>query len=250
MFYLIGVDDTDNSAGVGAADTGALALQLGHVIEQRRFGRLLAVTRHQLLRHPDVARTTDNTAACLLIDADKNARRDLELTCREFLLRNSAPASDPGFALASWSNLSSAIEAWGQQAKRAQLSRLTAIDLARAHEVAAAGFHGNGAGVIGALAAVGLRSSGNDGVFTWLPGLENVSGVLTLPNLLNFCAIDRVENTRGRSPLERDLINLGDAPTVLLRDGKSLLLLDACGRDDACQWRAYSAAELEQLYPE
>ena len=246
MFFLIGIDDTDT---IGAEDTGALAIRLGHLIQERRFGRLLGVTRHQLLRHTDIPLTTDNNAACLLLDADAEARRDLELTCREFLLRNNAPSSDPGFALASWSNLSSTVEVWGQQAKRVRLQRRLAVELARSQDIAVAGFQGNGDGVIGALAAVGLRSSGNDGHFIWLPGLVGVKGVLTLPALLNLCPIDRVENFRSRTPLERDLIDLGEAPTVLLRGGQSLLLLDACGRDDACQWRVYTPEELERVSP-
>jgi len=246
MFFLIGIDDTNT---IGGEDTGALAIRLGHLIQERRFGRLLAVTSHQLLRHTDIPLTTDNNAACLLIDADAVARRDLELTCREFLMRNSAPSSDPGFALASWSNLSSTVEVWGQQARRVRLQRRLAVELARSLDIAVAGFQGNGDGVIGALAAVGLRSSGNDGRFIWLPGLDGVKGVLTLPALLNLCPIDRVENFRSRTPLERDLIDLGEAPTVLLRGGQSLLLLDACGRDDACQWRVYTSEELEHVSP-
>ena len=249
MFFLIGIDDTDTTAAIGADDTGALAIRLGLSIQERRFGRLLSVTRHQLLRHPDIPLTTDNNAVCLLIDADTDARRDIELTCREVLLRSSAPSSDPGFALAAWNNLSSAVEVWGQQAKHARLQRRLAVELARSQNIAAAGFHGNGDGVIGALAAVGLRSSGNDGRFIWLPGLDGVKGVLTLPALLNLCAIDRVENFRGRAPLERELIDLGESPMVMLRNNQSLLLLDACGREDACQWRVVNPEDLNPVSP-
>ena len=249
MFYLIGVDDTDSATGMGAADTGEFAIQLGRLIEERRFGHLLAVTRHQLLQQAEVRFTSENRAACLFIEGDKEARRDLELTCREFLLRKSAPDSNPGFALAAWSNLSAAVEAWGRQAKRTRLSRLTAVDLARAEGLAAAGFHGHGGGVIGALSAVGLRASGNDGVFIWLPGLEQVKGVLTLPQLLRLCAIENVANFRGRVPLERDLIDLGDAPQVILRNQQSHLLLEACERADPCQWRACTPAEVADISP-
>ncbi len=249
MFFLIGIDDTDNPSGIGTEDTGALAIRLGQLIQERRFGYPLACTRHQLLRQDPHAPATDNCAVCLLVDADSDARRDIELTCREFILRHSAPSSDPGFALAAWNNLTSAIDTWGQQAKHMRLQRSYAVELARSHGISVAGFHGYGSGVIGALAAVGLRSSGNDGHFIWLPGLEGVKGTLTLPALLNMCAIDRVENFRGRTPLERDLINLGETPTVLLRNNQSLLLLDACGRDDACQWRVYSPEELAQVSP-
>ncbi len=77
MFFLIGIDDTDSATGIGPEDTSALAIRLGQVIKERRFGHLLAVTRHQLLRHESIPCTADNCAACLLVEADNDARRDL-----------------------------------------------------------------------------------------------------------------------------------------------------------------------------
>jgi len=244
MFFLIGIDDTDSATSEG---TGTHACRLGRLIEERRFGRLISVTRHQLLRHPDIYYTSANTSDCLLIDTEKEARRDMELTCREFLRRNSAPASDPGFALAAWPDISPEVVAWGKQAKHLQLFRSTAIALARSANISIAGFHGSGIGVIGALAAVGLYFSGDDGRFIWLPGLDRLKGTLTLPALLNICYIDRVENLRGRRPLERDLVYLGDAPTPVLRDGKSVLLLDAASREDPYQWRVLTPGELDKI---
>lgn len=249
MFYLIGIDGTDSPSVNGGEDTASLGIRLGLLLQERRFGRMLAVTRHQLLRRDALPFTAENQACCLLVEADADARRDIELTSREFILRQSAPASDPGFALAAWSNLSAAVDTWGQQAKYLRLQRDAAMQLARAHDISLAGFQGNGNGVIGALAAVGLRSSGNDGQFAWLPGLESLKGTLTLPALLNYCAIDRVENLRGRTPFDRDLIHLGEAPVVLLRGGQSLLLLHSCAGEDVNQWRVYSPVELAEVAP-
>jgi len=244
VFFLIGIDDTDSTSSEG---TGRHACRLGNLIQERRYGRLVSITRHQLLRHPDIYYTSHNACACLLIDADKNARRDLELTCREFLRRTSAPASDPGFALAAWPDVAPEVVAWGKQAKHIQLFRSTAIELARASNISIAGFHGSGIGVIGALAAVGLYFSGNDGRFIWLPGLDKLKGTLSLPALLNTCYIDRVENTHGRRPLERDLVFLGDEPAPILRDGKSVLLLEAASREDPHQWQVLNRETLEKI---
>ena len=178
MFFLIGIDDTDSASSEG---TGRHACRLGELIEERRHGRLVSITRHQLLRHPDIYFTTTNSAACLLVDAVKEARRDLELTCREFLRRFSAPASDPGFALAAWPDLTPEVVTWGRQAKHLMHFRSGAIELAKMNNISCAGFHGTGVGVIGALAAIGLYYSGNDGRFIWLPGLDKLKGTLTLP---------------------------------------------------------------------
>ena len=200
MFFLIGIDDTDTTAAIGADDTGALAIRLGLSIQERRFGRLLSVTRHQLLRHPDIPLTTDNNAVCLLIDADTDARRDIELTCREFLLRNSAPSSDPGFALAAWTTSPLPSKSGDSRQNTPACSAGLRWNWRAPRALPPPVFMATAIGVIGALAAVGLRSSGSDGRFIWLPGLDGVKGVLTLPALLNLCAIDRVENFRGRCP--------------------------------------------------
>ena len=244
MFFLIGIDDTDSATSEG---TGRHACRLGELIQERQHGRLIAITRHRLLNHPDIYCTTTNCAACLLVASDKHARRDLELDCREFLRRYSAPASDPGFALADWRDVSPEVVTWGRQAKHLKLFRSGAIELAKFNNISCAGFHGSGSGVIGALAAIGLYYSGNDGRVIWLPGLEKLKGTLTMPVLLSTCYIDRVESIRGRRPLERDLIHLGDAPTPVLRDGKPVLLLEAAMRGDPYQWRVYSREELEKI---
>ncbi len=110
MLFLIGIDDTDAPE---SEPTSRHALRLGELIEQRRYGRLVSITTHQLLRHPELYYTHQNLASCLLIDANKESRRDLELTCREFLRRFSAPASDPGFALAAWTNILPEVVSWG-----------------------------------------------------------------------------------------------------------------------------------------
>jgi len=67
----------------------------------------------------------------MLVDAPKEARRDLELDCREFLRRYSAPSSDPGFALAAWRDVSPEVVTWGRQAKHTRHFRSEAIELAK-----------------------------------------------------------------------------------------------------------------------
>lgn len=244
MFFLVGIDDTDTATH---EDTGPLAIRLGSLLQERRYASMLAVTRHRLLQHPDLPRTTSNNAVCILLDADSDRRRDIELTCREFLLRQSAPSSEPGFAFAAWNTITYAIVEYGQLARLTILKRMSAVELAKTHGIAIAGFHGRGSGVIGALAAIGLHYSGEHGRYIWLPGLARLSGVLTAPEILRICDIDRLENFRGRRPLERDRVFLGDQPTPILREGKSLLLLEAASRGDPFEWRVYTREELDRL---
>jgi hypothetical protein len=244
MLFLIGLDDTDNNA---TENTCSLAERMGVKLQENRLCRLVSITSHQLLLDPSITYTSANQSVCLLVDADHNARRDLELACREFLLRECEPGSNAGFCLSTWSGVSPAIVAWGEQAKTALLTRREAISLARESSIAIAGFTGNGIGVIGALAAVGLYFSGNDGRFLWLPGLRNLHGIHKFIDLLNICSIGRVENMRGRRPLPNDRINVSDGAYPILRDGKSLLLVEPAKKDEPYEWLAISEKKAIQL---
>lgn len=244
MLFLIGLDDTDN---LTSEDTHSLAENMGVKLEENRLCRMVSITCHQLLQDPSIAYTSVNQSVCLLVDADHNARRDLELACREFLLRECEPGSNAGFCLSSWSGVSPAIVAWGEQAKTALLTRRDAISLARESSIAIAGFTGNGLGVIGALAAVGLYFGGNDGRFLWLPGMRNLRGIHKFIDLLNICSIGRVENMRGRRPLPNDRINVSDGAYPILRDGKSLLLVEPAKKDEPYEWHAISKEKASHL---
>ncbi len=237
MLFLIGLDDTDNNT---TENTGSLAERLGFRLQERRLCQLVSITCHQLLKDPSIVYTSANQCVCLLVDADHDARRDLELACREFLLRECAPGSNAGFCLSAWTGVAPTVIAWGEQAKTTLLSRQEAISLARESNISIAGFTGSGVGVIGALAAAGLYFSGNDGRFLWLPGLHSLHGTYTFLELLNACRINRVENMRGRLPLPNHRINIGEGAYPILRDGKSLLLVEPAKKDDPYEWHTIS----------
>lgn len=244
MLFLIGIDDTDNHT---SGDTGSLAQRLGAKIESSRTGRMVAVTSHQLALHPNIISTSQNKCVCLLIDADRDTQRDIELICRTFLMHECAAGSNSGFALASWNSVSPAITAWGRQAKSVFLDRQEAMNLARTYKISIAGFTGSGQGVIGALAAVGLYYDGNDGRFLWIEGLRGLKGIFTLTSLIETCAIDRVENLRGRKPMPNDRINVSEEAYPILRDGQSLLLVEPSKKDETWEWNTIKPEKLKHL---
>jgi hypothetical protein len=246
LLFIVGIDDTDNA---GSINTGALAERMGLKLEARGHTHLVSVTVHQLFHHPAISQTNDNCCACLMVEADPERRRDVELNCREFLLAESAAGSDPGFALAAWNNVSPEIIGWGHLAKKELLKRQDAINLARENGISIAGFTGTGMGVIGALAAVGLFFSGNDGRCQWLPGLPKLKGILKLGELLHLCNIDRVENLHGRLPQVNDRINLGDQARPILRDSQSLLLVQSAKKGEPYEWVTLNEEKVKQLSP-
>lgn len=244
MFYLIGIDNTDNKHSPG---TGCLGWELGALLESEGISRLISVTRHKLYQKESLPGFHENVAACLLVESTLERCRDLELACRQYLLRHSAPGSDPGLALSPWSLVPPALTAWGRLAKQEHLNRQDAMQLARSNGISVTGFTGSGGGVIGALAAIGLFHSGNDGRYIWLPGLRELSGNYTVDELMTACPFDRLENRYGRRPIPRERIFIDGWARPILRDGKSLLLLESSEKGKPYEWETLSQDEVEAI---
>ena len=238
MYYLLGIDDTDSEE---TQDTWILAFSLGRRLETLSLAKMVNISCHQLLKHPSITLTFNNVACCLLLDADALKAREIDLICREVLHRESASMSNPGFALAAWNQFDPEIVVWRNQAKINQLSRTDAISLGRLHEISMAGIMGSGIGVIGALAAVGLRYEGNGGWISWLPGIKRAQGVYTQIQLSEFIHFDRIETERGIRPAFNDRILFDGTVKPLLKNGKVVLHVSAAKRGADFEWQACPA---------
>lgn len=64
---------------------------------------------------------------------------------------------------------------------------------------------------------------------------------------MDICAFDRVENMRGRRPLPGDRIHIVDSSYPILRDGKSLLLVEPSRKDETWEWNTMSGEKLNHL---
>ena len=163
---LIGIDDTDNETSPG---TGQLARRLGQEIEQRG-AKLLGITRHQFLLDERIAYTSHNSGACLAVEWSGSLGK-LQFAI-DLIAEWSAEGSDPGICIAAQDEIPSGVVDWGWTATREVLTRDRAEALAQAYDLCLRPLGGNGDGIIGALAAVGLRADGNEGRFLDLPGLR------------------------------------------------------------------------------
>ena len=233
MRFLIGLDDTD---APNNSSTGLLARRLGISLQESGLGSLEAITRHQLFYSPQVPCTTRNSSICLSFEADPLQRSDLEMACRAFLRREFCPGANAGFALASWSQVSAEVYTWARTVKERVVNRQDALKIARAADVSIAGLIGSGAGVIGALAAIGLRFRGEDGRFIWLPGLDDVTGAYAYSELMTLVPFDRIENLRGRSPKPDEKIFLGEQIQPVVREGRCVLLVEDVRVEGQYEW--------------
>jgi tRNA(Ile2) C34 agmatinyltransferase TiaS len=175
---FIGLDDTDTLDSRG---TGHLARQIATSLGGDY--PVLGVTRHQLLADPRVPCTKNNSCAAIGLDADG----DLDLTVlldrvQGMMLDEFQPGSDPGLCVAHV--VPSAVTEFGQRVQRHLVTQDEAWSLAAAYNIPLLGLGGTEDGVIGALAAVGLASSGEDGRYVLvgrsreLAGLQPVSALL------------------------------------------------------------------------
>lgn len=182
--YYLSFDDTDNLETPGT----------GHLLQDFLDSlpcKSTFISRHQLFVHHDVPYTSHNSAMCALIAEDMEFDR-LVSGASEYLESHAAPGADPGLCVADFQKLScpERLVAWGYRAKKEVLRKAEAYELAEECGVHLSEHGGDGQGVVGALAAVGLRMSGNDGR---VKGKKQVSeSTLSVGALLKETGFDRV----------------------------------------------------------
>lgn len=242
MRYLLGIDDTDNLDSRG---TGFHARQLGAGLAEAGLAAVLGITRHQLLVDPRIPYTSHNSAAAMEVEAEPVGREAIAAFCRDFLVRESAPGADAGLCLATREQATSDVQQFGADAKAEVLSQEQAISLADTAQLGLWGLTGTRGGVIGALAAVGLRAAGSDGRFLWLPGLRELTGVHTVDDLSRMGGIEAVRTLTGLPVGGAARVEVGDWPRPVLVGGMAVLLVEE-GDRDASDWRAADRARVKE----
>jgi hypothetical protein len=238
MRYLIGIDDTDNLETRG---TGHRVRQLAEFLAG--IAEPLGITRHQLLVVPEIPFTSHNSSACLMVDAAPKNEKGIWKACREFLLRESAPGSDAGLCLASWDCVTPCMRAFGTRAKQVVLTKLEAEQTADQDCIRLEGLTGTGDGVIGALAAVGLRHGGNDGRFLWLPGLRDLKGQYPVSELCARGHIDAVRTLAGETLSPQTLVDVGEWVRPVLRGDQAILFVE----EQNYEWHILSKDHIKSI---
>jgi len=244
MHYYIGIDDTDNLESRG---TGHRARQLGITLEEAGIARLICITRHQLLVHKDIPYTSHNSSACLLMECEPEKEKDLTAFSRDFLLRESAPGSDAGLCIASIIAINLAIENWGKNAKKIVLNKALAHELAQQNHIYLEGLTGEKIGVIGALAAVGLRHAGNDGRVLWLPFLRETEGIFSAAELKNRLCIDIITTKEGTTVSYDDKIIADGWLRPVMRNKAITLIVEKTEDHGQYKWKHVSKEYIKTI---
>ncbi len=236
MRILVGIDDTDNKESRG---TGYNSRQLAAAIESEGIGKVVGITRHQLFVHPDIPYTSQNSSACL--DVITNKIDELKAFARAFMKDVGAIGSDVGLCIREWDLIPNEVVEWGNNAKSIVLKMKGAYGLADDHGIYLEGLTGTKDGVIGSLAAIGLRRGGNDGRFVWINSSQNLrdieSDAHSIEVLRSKAGIDIIQcgDEIIDNPNERVYLNNWARP--VLRDNRSVLLVDKEENNKSYEWK-------------
>lgn len=244
MKIFVCIDDTDNLESRG---TGDIAVMITEEIANRGWGRTEGVTRHQLLVHPDIPYTSHNSCMCFIADVDQDCLESLTTSCCDLLAKESAEGSDPGLCIAVAEQVPSPelLIEFGRKAKTVVVTKDEAYSLASQLGVHLSEHGGTGQGIIGALAGIGLRWTGNDGRFKGMVKIRTENNIATVGQLLARTNIDLVKTLGGKVLTEDERVGLGNKVKTVLLDHKCVLLVSPAEDFEDVQWQTCSMKSLK-----
>lgn len=225
MRVLICVDDTDDLTK--ETSTGEIAEKIAEAIKSMGGGEDKGITRHQLLLHEDIDYTSHNSSMCMDMNVQGITLEDIEKIGAQVILGNMASFADPGLCICRPDQLKlpDKLVSFGKRAQEIVLQKEDAYALAE--EIGGTilkEYGGDGSGVIGALAGVGLRLSGADGTFRGGKDAKYAGTAYTVGQWIGIDQVEQVVDTSGK-PLPMEVIIHVEERIkfALLRDKKTLV---------------------------
>jgi tRNA(Ile2) C34 agmatinyltransferase TiaS len=237
MIY-VGIDDTDTLDDPG---TNQLARHLVRELADDFDGQL--ILRHQLLEDPRVPCTKKNGCASILFEdrhdeySESHERiAPLAGRLRRLMVAWCPPGSDPGLCVTT--KVPTALRDWGIRCQREFVTQAEARRLSEENGIHLEGLGGTNDGIIGALAAVGLMATQNDGrvIYRGSAGQDwyDVTGRLEIDDVLSR-GVDAVLRADNGLPLTTGTINIGKRLRPNFRNGRVVLFVE---RGEAARWEA------------
>jgi hypothetical protein len=234
MVYFIGIDDTDKR---GSRGTGFRSRQLSSELALAGFGRVSGVIRHQLYINEKISYTTQNGSNSICVECcDPEGLKNF---CRNFLIRETSPGGSGGLCVIEEKLVPDEVEEWGRRAKRELLTEEEAMEIAARNNLFLTSVLGKKGGIIGALAAVGLRQTGNDGRFIWQPGkqLRDMRGTMTIEEFKKGTQIDDVITKDGKILGPEEKIDLTDWVRAVLINNQTYVLAERNLKRSGSDWK-------------
>jgi len=247
MKIFLCIDDTDNIESKG---TGSIASEIAGVIETSGWGNCQSITRHQLLVHPDVPYTSHNSSMCFTAEIKEECLESVIQGAILQLEAESAEGSDPGLCVVMPERLTQLqqheIVEFGLKAKREVLTKEQAYQLAESLSIHLSEHGGTGQGVIGALAGVGLRLTGNDGRFKGHHKLKSDKLTVTVQEILDETSIEMIRTESGLILDHDQKVRVGDKLKSVFLNQKPVLLVEPANFDGETMWQPSTGGTLKK----
>ncbi len=216
MNYLVCIDDTDMP---GTKGTGWLAQELGELISQNGQGVISPISRHQLFVHKDVPYTSHNSSMCFELSLTNAGILEITAFMAGFLEERSQQGSDPGLCVVSIDRSADyeLLIAYGKAAKKQVLTKSSAYELAQRLNIHLSEHGGTGQGVVGALAGIGLRLSGNDGRYRGWYHLGLPGDVVSFERLYQYDFVEDLVTAGGQPVNGQTHVCIGSEKTKTVR---------------------------------
>jgi hypothetical protein len=240
---FIGIDDTDNLESRG---TGFRARQLGQLLNQEGLIKLLSITRHQLLVDQRIPFTSHNSSACIVGELMGTTDQTAEF-CAGFLLRESAPDSDAGLCIATENLISDEIHLFGQKAKREIIDITEAVSISEKTGIFLDGYLNSRIGMIGSLAAVGLRSHGNDGRLLWLRNLRETLGIYRADEYAKLTGVELITDIDGQAVPGNATLNITDWCRPVMQGGLITLFVEKIMDHELYNYQSASKEHIKSI---
>jgi len=245
MRYFIGIDDTDNIESRG---TGFRCRELAALLVSKELGDVIGISRHQLLFDRRIPYTSHNSSGCIEIETE-NISSITDIS-RQYLLENGADGSDVGLCIAVAEKITAEVMNWGLNAKKEILNKPDADNLAKQNNILLEGLTGTQDGIIGALAAVGLRKSGNDGRYVWVKGKELrelTESVFTIEELKKITLLDSVRDLNGNTIPDKEKIYTGEWYRPVLKNNQITIFAEAIKGKTDYGWSVVSKEHIKRI---
>lgn len=221
MQIFLGLDDTDI---LGSPGTNQIAMALA--IKLKEIGiETTMILRHQLWYDPRVPYTSKNGSASMQLECKGPIDfQTLAVFCKEFLLSHFVEGSDPGLCLATPDQAKSLISN-GWRTTGEWVNPAEAIEKAKVSGCLLWSIAGRDHGIVGALAAVGLAASGEQGrVVFHHSGYGEIRGHISVEELQDFSIL--VIDAASQSIVNKGVVDLVKKLRPNIREQKVVLYVE------------------------
>ena len=221
MKIYLGLDDTDI---LGSPGTNQIAMALAIKLKDLKIETMM-ILRHQLWYDARVPYTSKNGSASMQLKSNEAIDfLSLASFCKDFLLSHFVEGSDPGLCLATEDQALSLVS-HGWRTTGEWVNPIEAINKSRETGCLLWSIAGRDHGVVGAIAAVGLAASGEQGrVVFHQSGYGEIRGMISIEKLNAFGIV--VVEEASQAMVSKGLVDLVKKLRPNIRGQKVVLYVE------------------------